>query len=327
MSNGAASAGPTTSVTLAAAVDLAIAEEMRRDARVFCLGTLPPAGLRSEFGTDRVRQMPISEAGFSGAAVGAAASGLRPVVFWRNVGFSFVAFDSIINQASKLGYLSGSQLALPLVFIASSGGRIRLAAQHSHSPHAIFAHIPGISVLVPSTPADAKGLVKAAIRSDEPAVVLLPAILEDVKGPVGDHEAVTQIGTAVVRRVGSDVTIVALGSMAPLALEAAEILAREGCSAEVIDLRSASPLDAAAVRMSVRRTGRLVVADEAPPMCSLSSEVAAAVAEDPAALSALVSPVHRVTALPLPVPYSPPLEDQVLPSTFDVVAAARAVMG
>jgi pyruvate/2-oxoglutarate/acetoin dehydrogenase E1 component len=311
---------------MGAAIDLAIAEEMRRDRRVICLGTQPPARLVDEFGRPRVRAMPISEAGFSGAAVGAAAAGLRPVVFWRNVTFSFVAFDTVINQASKLRYMFNGQRNFPIVFLATCGAGFRLGAQHSQSPYSIFAHVAGIKVLLPTTAAEAKGLVKSAIRDDNPVIVLVPTRLEASEGPVGGDDATVPIGVARTRRAGADVTIVALGYMVELALAAAERSAEVGISAEVIDPRSVSPLDVAAVLASVRRTGRLIVVDEAPPMCSMSSELSAIVVEDPESFASLRAPIRRVCGASVPIPYSPGLEDAVLPTTESIVSAIRAVV-
>lgn len=314
--------GPQSrTASLAAAVDQGIAEEMRRDGRVICLGTQPPAAITAEFGPSRARTMPISEAGFSGAAIGAAAAGLRPVVFWRNVTFSFVAFDAVINQASKLRYMFGGQRTFPVVFLATCGGGLRLGAQHSQSPYSIFAHLAGIKVVLPTTAAEAKGLVKAAIRDDNPTIVLLPTRLESAIGEVGDEDDVTSIGSARVRRPGDDITVVAFGFMVELALEAAARAQADDVSVEVIDPRSVSPFDREAVLESVRRTGRLLVVDEAPPTCSMASEVMATVTEDPVTFAALRSPVARVSGAAVPIPYSPGLEDAALPSTADVLAA------
>ena len=313
-------------MAMGAAVDLGIAEEMRRDGRVIGLGTQPPARLVDEFGRRRVRAMPISEAGFSGAAVGAAAAGLRPIVFWRNVTFSFVAFDTVINQASKLRYMFDGQRNFPIVFVATCGAGFRLGAQHSQSPYSIFAHVAGIKVLLPTTAAEAKGLVKSAIRDDGPVIVLLPTRLEASEGPVGGENETVPIGLARIRRAGTDVTIVALGYMIELALAAADRAAELGVSAEVIDPRSVSPLDAGSVLASVRRTGRLIVVDEAPPMCSMASEVTALVAEDGETFASLRAPVQRVCGAAVPIPYSPALEDAVLPSVDGILKAIRSVV-
>lgn len=317
---------PAAEVSGGAAVEIAIAEEMRRDERVFYLGTLPPDRLRQEFDESRVRQVPISESGFTGAAVGAAATGLRPVVFWRNVTFSFVAFDWVINQVSKLAYMSGGQRKFPVTLIATCGGGFRVGAQHSHSPHSIFAHVSGIKVALPSTPAEAKALVKASIRDDDPTIVLVPVTVEARVGPIGGEDDVLAYGEASVRRSGEDVTVVVFGSMVQPALDAAERLNEEGISIEVIDPRTVSPLDVSSIRRSVERTGRLVVVDEATPVCSMTSEVAAIVAGDPATFGRLRAPIGRVNALNVPVPYSPPLEDLVLPSVDEIVSAVKSTM-
>jgi pyruvate/2-oxoglutarate/acetoin dehydrogenase E1 component len=323
---GTGEADAAAVLTIGAAIDQGIAEEMRRDERVIALGTQPPASLVAEFGRPRVRAMPISEAGFSGAAVGAAAAGLRPVVFWRNVTFSFVAFDTVINQASKLRYMFNGQRSFPVVFLATCGGGLRLGAQHSQSPYSIFAHVAGIKVLLPTTSEEAKGLLKSAIRDDSPTIVLIPTRLEQVEGAVAGPESITPIGAARTRRAGDDVTVVALGYMVEVALAAASAAAEDGISVEVIDPRTVSPLDVQAIHDSVRRTGRLVVVDEAPSMCSVASEIGVIVAEDPRTFSALRAPIRRVCGAPVPIPYSPVLEDAVLPTVGAVRDAIRTAV-
>lgn len=313
-------------MTMAAAIDAAIADEMRRDSRVIVLGTLPPGQLVTEFGSQRVRTMPISEASFSGAAIGAAAAGLRPVVLWRNITFAFVAFDAIINQAAKLRYMFGGQRDFPVVFLATVGGGLRLGAQHSQSPYSIYAHLAGIKVALPTTSADARGLMTAAIRDQDPAIVFVPTRYELQSGPVGDAGVTVPFGSAAIRRAGTDVSVVAFGYMLALALEAAERLASTGLSVEVIDPRTVSPFDAATVLGSVRRTGRLVVVDEAPATASMAAEVCTLVAEDAEAFAALKSPVRRVNGASVPVPYSPGLEDAVLPDVDGVLGAIHLVM-
>ena len=307
-----------------AAADAATAVEMRRDERVFVIGTNLPAPLREEFGSERIRQMPISEALITGMAVGAAADGMRPVVLWRNVTFSFVAFDQVANQAAKLRYMSGGQRSFPIVFRCYGGGGLRMAAQHSQSPYSIFAHLAGLKVIVPATPADAYGLMRSAILDDNPVVSFEASILDDTEGDIPSDDHVVPIGAARVIREGDDVSVVTIGAVLNKALTAAAEVAAEGISAEVIDLRSVAPMDVKTIRESVRRTGRLVVVDEAPATCSVSSEVAAVVAEDAKALAGLRSPVHRVTGAHVPVPYAPQLEDEVLPSASRIAVAIRA---
>ncbi len=315
-----------TDLTMAAAIDAAIADEMRSDPRVVVMGTLPPSQLIAEFGSQRVRTMPISEASFSGAAIGAAAAGLRPVVLWRNITFAFVAFDAIINQAAKLRYMFGGQRDFPVVFLATVGGGLRLGAQHSQSPYSIYAHLAGIKVALPTTSADARGLMTTAIRDQDPVVVFVPTRYEFASGPVEDAGVTVPFGSAAIRRTGTDVSMVAFGYMVALALEAADRLVSAGISVEVIDPRTVSPFDAAAVLESVRRTGRLVVVDEAPATASMASEVCALVAEDPRAFATLRAPVRRVNGASVPVPYSPGLEDAVLPDVDGVLDAVRMVM-
>jgi len=289
--------------------------------------TLLPKALLDEFGAERVRRSPISEPAMTGLSIGAAGSGMRPVVMWRNVTFSFVALDQVINQAAKIHYMFGGQRPFPLVFRAYCGGGFQLAAQHSQSPYAIFAHIPGLKVILPSSPSDAYGLLRTAIRDNNPVISLEASRLDPIteefpRGP----ESIVPFGEARIRRQGSDVTIVAMAYMVELALAAARRLDQEGVSTEVIDPRSIVPLDRDSILASVERTGRLVVVDEAPMMCSVASEIAATVAGNRAALSALRSPIERVNAAAVPVPYSPALEAEVLPSEDDIVAAVHKVM-
>ncbi len=315
-------------MTYADALDRALIEEMERDERVFFMATNPTPALARAFDGRRVRRTPISEASFTGVALGAAAAGYRPVVWWRNATFSFVAFDQVANQAAKIRYMFGGQRDFPVVFRATSGGGSRMAAQHSQSPYALFAHTPGIKVIVPSTPADALGLLKTAIRDNNPVVTFEPARLDPIVGdvPFEGDDALVPFGTAAIRRTGADVTIVALGYMVGIALQAAEDLAALGIEATVIDPRTIVPLDVETIRASVRETGRLVVVDEAPAMCSFTSEVVALTAEDPDTFRALRAPAARVTSLPVPVPYSPPMEDFVLPSKDRIVRAVHGAM-
>ena len=311
-------------LTYASAVELGIAQEMRRDERVFFMATSPPPSLLRELGPIRVRRTPISEATLTGMALGAAASGLRPVVWWRNATFAFVAFDQIANQAAKMRYMFGGQCDLPVVFRAVSGGGLRLGAQHSQSPYAVFAHMPGLKVIVPSSPEDAKGLLKSAIRDNDVCISFEPSRLDALEGsvPTGEEELVP-LGQGRIRRPGRDITVVAIGYLVHLALQAADRVSAQGVSVEVIDPRTLVPLDFEMIRASVIKTGHLVVADEAPATCSFASEVAALVVGDRETFNALRAPVGRVTAKSVPVPYSPPLEDFVLPSAE---AVAKMIM-
>jgi len=315
----------TRSMTYVAAIETAIAEEMRRDEKVFHMGTLQPAGLLGEFGQARVRRTPISEAAMTGLGIGSAATGWRPIVNWRAVTFTFGAFDQIVNQAAKLRYMTGGQFTFPVVFRTFYIGGQRSAAQHSQTGYAMFAHVAGLKIVAPSSPADALGLLKAAVRSDDPVVVFEANRLDGLVGDVPDGDHVVPLGVGEIKRVGTDVTIVAIGSMVWPALEAAETLAASGIEAEVVDPRSLVPLDIDLIRDSVRHTGRLVVADESVGTCSMASEVAAISVEDGETFRRLKAPVARVVARPVPIPYSPPLEDYVLPDATDVTEAARAV--
>jgi acetoin:2,6-dichlorophenolindophenol oxidoreductase subunit beta len=310
-------------MTYVAALETAIAEEMRRDERVFHMGTLQPPGLLAEFGERRVRRTPISEAAMTGLGIGAAATGWRPIVNWRAVTFTFGAFDQIVNQAAKLRYMTGGQMSFPVVFRTFYIGGQRSAAQHSQTGYAMFAHVPGLRIVAPSSPADALGLLKAAVRVDDPVVVFEANRLDGLMGDVPDGDHVIPLGVGEVKRAGRDLTIVAIGSMVWPALEAAETLAGEGIEAEVIDPRSLVPLDEGLIRASTQRTGRLLVADESVGTCSMASEIITVCTEDPDTFRALTAPPARVVADPVPIPYSPPLEDHVLPGPDDIMTTAR----
>ena len=279
-------------------------------------------GLMEEFGSERVRDTPISEAGFVGASVGAALAGLRPVVDLMWASFAPYCFDQIFNQAAKMRYMFGGQTDVPMVLRMAVGAGLRAGGQHSDTLYGLFAQIPGLKVVVPSTPADAKGLLLAAIADDNPVVFLEHMSLYRATGPLPAEPYELPIGRAAIVRAGDDATLIAVGSTVSLALQAAEQLRdAEGVSAEVIDLRTISPLDVETLTASVARTGRAVVIDESPPRCGIASEVAAVVTD--AVFDRLQSPIARVTAANSPVPFSPPLEDAYLPSVDEVV---RAVM-
>jgi pyruvate dehydrogenase E1 component beta subunit len=328
------------------AINEALRQEMRRDPTVILMGedvtgasqSSDPEhldawggvlgvtkGLVHEFGRERVRDTPITESAFVGAGVGAAATGLRPVVELMFIGFMGVCLDQLSNQAAKMRYMFGGKAQIPLVIRTMTGAGFRAAAQHSDSPYSIFAHIPGLKVVAPATPADAKGLLAAAIRDDDPVIFCENKVLYDVKGEVPEDEYVVPLGVADVKREGSDVTIVAIARMVYVALEAAEQLAREGISAEVVDLRTLSPLDEEMVLNSIRKTGRLVVVDEDNPRCSVASDIAALAATQ--VLDYLNAPVRMVTAPHTPVPFSPALEDFYVPTPGRVIEAARATFG
>ena len=304
----------------------AIAEEMRRDPKIFYMSTdaIPP--LLKEFGPQRIKATPIAEAALTGMGIGAAGSGFRPIVDWRQVTFSFVAMDQIVNQAAKIHYMFGGQVTFPLLFRASVGGGGRVAAQHSQSPYSMFMNVAGLKMFLPSTPYDMKGLLKTAIRDNNPVISFEAGRLMARKGEVPDGDYTIPLGKADVKREGSHVTVVALAWLVHEALAAAETLAAEGISVEVVDPRSLVPLDTETIRASVQKTGRLVIADEAGPTAGFSAEVAALVSEDAATFTRLKAPVKRVCALQVPIPYSPVLENHVFPDRDRIIAGIRGVL-
>jgi len=313
-------------ITFAQALEEALAEEMRRDDHVITFSTGGSPSLEKEFGPARVRFSPISEATMTGMGLGAAASGYRPVVGWGMVTFAFVAMDQIVNQASKIRYMFGGQADFPVTYRCSVGGGSGVAAQHSQSPYSMFMHLAGLKCVLPSTPADAKGLLKSAIRDNNPVIFFECNRLAGISGPVPDGDAAVPLGVAEVKRSGTDVTVVALAYYVLEALAIAEELAADGISIEVVDPRTLVPMDVEAIRRSVRKTGRLVIVDEAPPVCSAASEIAAMVAEDAETFRVLRAPVQRVCAVSVPVPYSPILEQAALPDRGRIRDAIRRVM-
>lgn len=280
-------------------------------------------GLLGTFGPARVRDTPISEAGFVGAATGAALAGLRPVVDVMWASFVPYCFDQVFNQAAKMRYMFGGQATVPLVLRMAVGAGLRAAGQHSDTLYPVFASVPGLKVVAPSTPADAKGLLLRAIADDNPVMFLEHMGLYRTKGPVAPEPYEIALGQAACLRSGDDVSLVAVGECTLRALTAAEELAGEGISAEVIDVRTIAPLDAETICASVGRTGRAVVVEESPRRCGLAAEIAAVITEN--TFASLSHPVARVTAANSPVPFSPPLEDAWLPSAADIVAAVRAM--
>jgi pyruvate/2-oxoglutarate/acetoin dehydrogenase E1 component len=304
----------------------AIAEEMRRDPKIFYLSTDALAPLLKEFGPSRIKATPITEAALTGMGIGAAGCGFRPIVDWRQVTFCFVAMDQIVNQAAKIHYMFGGQVSFPILYRASVGGGGQVAAQHSQSPYSMFMNVAGLKMFLPSTPYDMKGLLKTAIRDNNPVISFESGRLMGRKGPVPDEDYAIPFGVADVKRSGSDVTVVALAWLVHEALAAAEELANEGISVEVVDPRTLVPLDAETIRASVRKTGRLVIADEAGPTCGFSAEVAAVVTEDAETFARLQAPVKRVCALPVPIPYSPVLERAVFPDRGRIVEGVREAM-
>lgn len=315
------------------AITDALAEEMVRDERVIVLGEDvgrpggafgATRGLIEKFGAGRVRDTPISETAIVGAAIGAAVNGLRPVAEIMFMDFIGTCWDQIVNQMAKMRYMFGGQLRLPLVVRTHIGAGLNAGPQHSGSLEAWAVHVPGLKVVMPSTPADAKGLLKAAIRDDNPVLVVEAKTLYGTKGPVPDGEHLVSLGRADVKRAGGDVTIVALSRMVHEALGAADVLAGEGIDAEVIDPRTVSPLDAESILASVRKTRRLVVAHEAWAPCGVGSEILALVAEQAPTL--LRAPARRVTPPFTPVPFSPPMEKFWLPSAASIAGAVREVI-
>jgi pyruvate/2-oxoglutarate/acetoin dehydrogenase E1 component len=313
-------------ISYAQAGSEALAEELRRDPKTLVLSTDAAPALVEEFGDQRIRATPIAEGAVTGMAIGAAGCGYRPIVNWRIVTFSFVAMDQIVNQASKIHYMFGGQAKFPLVFRATVGGGGKLAAQHSQSPYSMFMNLAGLKIILPSTPYDMKGLMKSAIRDDNPVISFESSRLMGFKGDVPEEEYTLPIGKADVKREGSDITIVAIAWLVHEALAAAKTLAKEGVSVEVVDPRSLFPLDAETIRTSVRKTGRLLIADEAGPTAGASAEIAALAAEDANTFACLKAPIKRVCALQVPIPYSPVLEDHVFPDRDKIAAGVRAVL-
>jgi acetoin:2,6-dichlorophenolindophenol oxidoreductase subunit beta len=281
-------------------------------------------GLVQEFGRDRVLDTPISESGFIGAAVGAAATGLRPVAELMFVDFFGVCMDQIFNQGAKLRYMFGGHAKVPMVIRTMIGAGFRAAGQHSGCHYSVFTHMPGLKTVVPSTPSDAKGLLAASIRDDDPVIFFEHKLLYDVSGELPEGDYVVELGAADIKREGDGATIVAIGRMVQLSMEAAETLAGEGIEVEVVDPRTLSPLDDEAILASVRKTGRLVVVDEDNPRCSMATDIAALVTSR--AFDHLDAPPQLVTAPHTPVPFSPVLEDVYVPSAERIVEAVRATL-
>jgi pyruvate dehydrogenase E1 component beta subunit len=281
-------------------------------------------GLRPEFGSNRVLDTPISESAFVGAAVGAAVTGLRPIAELMMVDFLGVCFDQILNQGAKLRYMFGGKAKVPMVIRTQIGAGFRAAAQHSQCLYSIFAHIPGLKAVIPTTPYDAKGLLTASIQDDDLVIFFEHKLLYDVEGDVPAESYTVPLGTADVKRQGEDVTIVALGRMVHLSLGAAEKLAGYGTDVEVVDLRSISPMDNETILTSVRKTHRLVVVDEDNPRCSIASDVVALIADQ--GFDYLDAPPKMITAPHSPVPFSPTLEDAYVPSVDNIVSTVQSLV-
>jgi pyruvate/2-oxoglutarate/acetoin dehydrogenase E1 component len=321
-------------LTFGEAIREALAEELRRDPRVFIMGEDVAeagtpfkvlSGLVDEFGAERVMDTPISEAGITGLAVGAAMTDMRPVVDIMFGDFITLTMDQMVNQAAKVHYMSGGKLKVPMVMRTTLGATRRSAAQHSQSLHAWFSHIPGLKVVLPSTPYDAKGLLKSAIRDDNPVAFFEDKMMYSVKGPVPAEEYLIPLGVADIKRSGSDITIVATSSMVQVALEAAKLLEDTGLSAEVIDPRTTFPLDKQTLIESAKKTGRVIVVDEGYERYGITAEIASVIADG--AFYYLDAPVKRIGAMDVPVPFSPPLEDATVPTCEVVFETARTLCG
>ncbi|CDM64988.1 pyruvate dehydrogenase complex E1 component subunit beta [Pyrinomonas methylaliphatogenes] len=320
-------------ITMREALNQALREEMRRDESVFLMGEEVGAyegaykvsrGLLAEFGPKRVIDTPISELGFAGLGVGAAMVGLRPVIEFMTFNFSILATDQIINSAAKMLYMSGGQFKIPIVFRGPNGSAYQVSSQHSQALESWYAHFPGLKVVMPSTPADAKGLLKSAIRDDDPVIFMEQERMYGMKGEVPeDEDFIIPLGVADIKREGTDVTIVARSLMVPVALRAAEELEKEGISCEVIDPRTIRPLDIETIVNSVKKTNRVVIAEESHPFCGVGAEISAEIIER--AFDYLDAPPRRVSGADAPMPYAKNLEALAIPDVQRIVAAVREV--
>ncbi len=320
-----------SNITMRQAISDALREEMKRDENVFIMGEevgvwggtyAVTRGFYDEFGEKRVRDTPIAEMVIGGAAAGAAMNGLRPVAEFMTINFAFLAFDAVINHAAKVHYMFGGQIKCPVVFRAPGGGGRQLGATHSHTPDVIFAHFPGLKVVSPGSPYDAKGLLKSAIRSDDPVLFIEHATLYQLRGQVPDDEEYTvPIGVSDIKREGSDVTIVAYAQGLSVAMDAAEQLSSEGIEAEVVDLRTLRPLDMAPVLESFRKTYKAVVVEEGYRSYGVGAEIAARIQEE--GFDYLDAPIKRVAQLEVPLPYSKDLEQAALINAPRVIEAVK----
>jgi pyruvate dehydrogenase E1 component beta subunit len=320
-------------ITMREAISQALWEEMERDPKVFIMGEevgvwggtyAVTKGFFDHFGPERVRDTPIAEAGIVGAAIGASLTGIRPVAELMTINFAFVAMDHIVNEAAKLHYMFSGQMRLPLVIRTVSGGGRQLGATHSQTPDAIFAHFPGLKVVAPGTPADAKGLLKSAIRSDDPVLFIEHATLYQTRGEVPDGEFLVPIGKSIVQRPGKDVTIVTYSKMLEISLKAAEQLAQEGIDVEIVDLRTLRPLDIDPVIESFKKTNRAVIVEEGWKSFGIGSEISARIYEQ--AFDYVDAPIKRVAQQEVPLPYNRTLEQMALPQVADVIAAVKEVL-
>jgi pyruvate dehydrogenase E1 component beta subunit len=320
-------------ITYREALNQALVEEMERDDSVFLMGEevaeydgayKVSKGLLDQFGDLRVVDTPISELGFAGLGVGAAMVGLRPIIEFMTFNFSILALDQVLHSAAKMLYMSGGQINIPMVFRGPTGAALQLGAQHSQAVETWYVHAPGMKVVTPATPADAKGLLKAAIRDDDPVIFLEGELLYNVRGEVPEGEHVVPLGLADLRRAGTDVSIVTHGKMVHVALQAANRLAREGVEADVLDLRSLRPLDVDSILTSVQKTNRLVYLEEGWPYLGVGAQIAAMVQEE--AFDDLDAPVLRVTSADVPMPYAKNLEQAAKPNADRVVEACKKVL-
>src|SRR5438045_728597 len=316
-------------ITIREALNQAIREELARDENVFLMGEEVAAyegaykvtkGLLAELGDKRVIDTPITELGFAGLGVGAAMVGLRPIVEFMTFNFSILATDQIINSAAKMLYMSGGQFKIPIVFRGPNGSAYQVSSQHSQALESWYAYFPGLKVVMPSTPADAKGLLKSAIRDDNPVIFMEQERMYGNKGEVPeDEDFIIPLGVADVKREGTDATIIARSLTVPLALKAAEELEKQGVSCEVIDPRTIRPLDIETIINSVKKTNRVVIAEESHPFCGIGAELSAEIAER--AFDFLDAPVRRVSAADVPMPYAKNLEREAIPSVEKIIAA------
>lgn len=320
-------------ITMREAISQALWEEMERDDRVFILGEevgvwggtyAVTKGFYDHFGGKRVRDTPIAEAAIVGAAIGAALTGLRPVAELMTINFAFAAMDHIVNEAAKLRYMFGGQFKIPMVMRAPGGGGRQLGATHSQTPDAIFAHFPGLRVIAPGTPEDAKGMLKAAIRSDDPVLFIEHATLYQVRGEVPEGEYTVPLDKAKIQRPGTDVTLVTYSKMLEISLKAAEQLAKDGIDVEIVDLRSLRPLDMEPVLTSFKKTNRAVIVEEGWRSYGIGAEVSSRIYEE--AFDFVDAPIKRVAQTEVPLPYNRTLEQMALPQIDDVIKAVKEVL-
>ena len=320
-------------ITMREAISQALWEEMERDPSVFILGEevgvwggtyAVTKGFYDHFGPERVRDTPIAEAAIIGAAIGAALTGLRPVAELMTINFAFSAMEHIVNEAAKLHYMFGGQFVLPIVMRAVGGGGRQLGATHSQTPDAVFAHFPGLVVVAPGTPEDAKGLLKSAIRSNDPVLFIEHATLYQVRGEVPDGDYLVPLGKSKIQRPGRDVSIITYSKMLEISTQAADILAKEGIETEIIDLRTLRPLDIDPVITSIKKTNRAVIVEEGWRSFGVGSEIASRIYEQ--AFDYIDAPVKRVAQKETPLPYNRKLEQMALPQVSDVVAAVKEVL-